>query len=106
MRIDKFLKLARIIKQRETVKEFCKRGYIKINGKVAKPSKEINIEDIIEIDSPSKYLKIKVLEIPKSKNVSKKDAKKLYKVLEEKKKDFTLETLKSLETEDEFFKEF
>ena len=104
MRLDKFLKISRIIKRRELIKDFCKNGFIKLNGNLTKPSKEIKVGDIIEIDTPLKLLKIKVLDIPKFKNVSKTEAKKLYEILEEKKNQ--IQQILKEESEDDFFKEF
>ena len=98
------MKVSRIIKKRDAVKNFCKSGCIKLNGSLAKPSKEVKVGDIIEIDTPLKFLKIKVLELPKSKNVKKQDAKKLYEVLEERKN--KIQDILKVESEDDFFKEF
>ncbi len=66
----------------------CNEGVVKVNGKQAKASKEISENDVIEIDTITRYLKFKVVKIPTSKNVSKKEAKELVEILEEKKKDF------------------
>ncbi len=66
----------------------CDEGVVKVNGKQAKASKEISENDVIEIDTITRYLKFKVVKIPTSKNVSKKEAKELVEILEEKKKDF------------------
>ena len=60
---------------------------VKINGKTAKASREVSEGDEIEIDTLTKYLKVKVLEIPKEKNISKKRARELYKIIEDRKKD-------------------
>ena len=49
MRLDKYLKVARILKRRTVSKELAVNERITINGKIAKPSKEVNIGDIIEI---------------------------------------------------------
>ncbi len=104
MRLDKFLKVSRIIKRRELIKDFCKNGFIKLNGNLTKPSKEIKVGDIIEINTPLKFLKVKVLDIPKSKNVSKTEAKMLYKVLEERKNQ--IQKILKEDSDDDFFKEF
>ncbi len=61
---------------------------VKINGKTAKASREVSEGDEIEIDTLTRYLKVKVLKVPKEKNISKKRARELYKVIEERKKDF------------------
>lgn len=57
MRLDKYLKESRIIKRRTIAKEFCDRGLVKINNKVAKPSLEIKEGDTIEIKLGDKLLK-------------------------------------------------
>ena len=49
MRIDLFLKEARIIKRRSIAKEYCLRELILINGKIAKPSSEVNSGDVINV---------------------------------------------------------
>ncbi len=53
MRIDKYLKVCRIIKRRELAKEMLDKGMVKINGKIAKPANEVDIGDSIEVTSPS-----------------------------------------------------
>ncbi len=58
MRLDKYLKVSRIIKRRTVANEACDNGRVIINGKVAKPSTEVKEGDIIEImfgDTPQKY---------------------------------------------------
>lgn len=49
MRLDKFLKVSRIIKRRTVANEACDRGHVSVNGKVAKPSTDVNIGDTITI---------------------------------------------------------
>lgn len=64
MRLDKYLKISRLIKRREAAKEFIDKGYVRLNSKVAKPSTEVKVDDIIEITSPlGKTIKAKVKEI-------------------------------------------
>lgn len=63
MRIDKFLKVARIVKKRSVAKALADHEKIKINGKFAKPSTEVAIDDIIEIIFGERILKIKVANI-------------------------------------------
>lgn len=60
MRIDKYLKNARLIKRRTIAKEACDQGRVLINGKTAKPGTEIDVGDEIEILFGSKPMKIKV----------------------------------------------
>jgi len=60
MRIDKFLKLARIIKRRTLAQEMIEIGAVRVNGRVVKPSKEIKEQDVIEVAFPTRVLKLKV----------------------------------------------
>jgi ribosomal 50S subunit-recycling heat shock protein len=79
MRLDKYLKVSRIIKRRTVAKEACEGGRVSINGKVAKPSTDVKEEDIIEIRYASKVLKAKILNI--SNHVLKEEAKQMYEVI-------------------------
>ncbi|MGB9807601.1 MAG: RNA-binding S4 domain-containing protein [Thermosulfidibacteraceae bacterium] len=85
MRIDKFLKVARLIKRRELAKEACNLGMVYINGRVAKPSSEVKEGDIVEIDTYGNYIKIRVLNVSTG-PVSKNDVRLLYEVMEERRK--------------------
>lgn len=81
MRLDKYLKVARILKRRTISKELAENSRVLVNGKVAKPAKEVNIGDVIEIVYGNRVLKVKVKDI---KDVIKKnDATVLYEVLDE-----------------------
>ena len=73
MRIDKFLKVSRIIKRRTVAKEACDKGIVSINGKVVKSSSEVNVGDILEIQFGEKKMKLKINEIKE--HVLKNDAK-------------------------------
>ena len=63
MRIDKFLKVSRVIKRRTVASEACTNGRIKINEKVAKPSSEVKVGDIVEIVFGDKTLKFRILKV-------------------------------------------
>lgn len=65
MRIDKFLKVSRIIKRRTVANEAADNGRVSVNGKVVKPSYEVKIGDIVEIKFGDKVSKFEILEIPK-----------------------------------------
>ena len=65
MRLDKFLKVSRIIKRRTVANEAADGGRIIINGKVVKPSYDVKVNDIIEIRFGDKISKFRILEIPK-----------------------------------------
>lgn len=76
MRIDKFLKNARLIKRRTLANEACEQDRVKINGKVAKPSSEVKIGDVIEIQFGNGSTKVEVTSI--SEHVTKSDSKEMY----------------------------
>lgn len=63
MRLDKYLKVSRLIKRRTVANEACDAGRVMINGKVAKASSEVKIDDVIEIQFGNKEVKVKVTEI-------------------------------------------
>ena len=87
LRLDQFLKLARVVKRRSIAKELCDSGAVKVNGQPAKPSRSVNVGDVVEVDTLTRYVKVEVLEIPVSKNVSKKEARGLVRFIEDKRKD-------------------
>lgn len=64
MRLDKFLKVSRIIKRRAVANEAADSGKIMVNGKTVKPSYEVKINDIIEIKFGDKISKFKIIKIP------------------------------------------
>lgn len=68
MRIDKFLKVTKIIKRRTVANEAADNGRISVNGKTAKPSYEVKVGDVIEIRFGNSVSKFEVLEIPKGQN--------------------------------------
>lgn len=68
MRLDKFLKVSRVIKRRTVANDAADNGRISINGKVVKPSYEVKIGDIVEIKFGDKISKFEILQIPKSEN--------------------------------------
>ncbi|MBQ9114522.1 MAG: RNA-binding S4 domain-containing protein [Clostridia bacterium] len=82
MRVDKYLKLSRIIKRRTVANDACDADRVLVNGKPAKPSKEIKVGDIIGVRFGDKEAYFKVLVIPTG-NVGKSDATSLYEVVNE-----------------------
>lgn len=80
MRIDKFLKNARIIKRRTVAKEACDQGRITVNGKTAKPGTELKVGDEIYIQFGNGSLKVEVAALLES--CRKEDAPTMYRVLE------------------------
>ncbi len=81
MRLDKFLKVSRIIKRRTIAKEACDRQQVKINGRVAKAGAEVQTDDILEITFGQRRLKFKIITIRET--VPAKQAADLYLVLED-----------------------
>lgn len=81
MRIDKYLKLTRLIKRRTVAKELLDRGIFLINDKVAKPSSEVNEGDILTLQLGRHKLTVKVL-ITAS-YAKKEDARNLYEILKD-----------------------
>jgi ribosomal 50S subunit-recycling heat shock protein len=79
LRIDKYLKVSRIIKRRTIANEACDQGRITVNGKVVKASYDVKIGDIIEIKMGERIVKIEVTNILE--HVLKNDASSLYKQL-------------------------
>lgn len=78
MRIDKFLKVSRVIKRRTVANEAADSGRISVNGKVVKPSYEVKVGDIVEIKFGDKTSKFEIIEIPK---VQTKNMPELIKIL-------------------------
>lgn len=76
MRIDKYLKISRIIKRRTVAQEACEGGKVLINNKVAKPSSEVKIGDIITLNFGSKTLNVEVLSLKEV--IRKEEADSLY----------------------------
>ncbi|EMB52594.1 RNA-binding S4 domain-containing protein [Streptococcus mutans] len=90
MRLDKYLKVSRIIKRRSVAKEVADRGRIKVNGILAKSSTDLKINDIIEIRFGNKLLTVRVLEMKDS--TKKEDAVKMYEIISETRIDLNGET--------------
>ena len=77
MRLDKFLKVSRLIKRRTVANEACDNGRISVNGRVVKASNDVNVGDRIEISMGARTVAVEVLEV--SDNVRKDDAAGMYK---------------------------
>lgn len=80
MRIDKFLKVSRLIKRRSVAKEASDSEKILVNDRIVKPSAEVKPGDIIEIRFSKSHMKVKVLDVINSSK--KEDALKMYEVIE------------------------
>lgn len=77
MRIDLFLRKTLIIKQRSAAKEICDKELVKVNGVIAKPSKEIKVGDVIEIETIKGIARYRILKIPQG-NVKKNEVTEYY----------------------------
>lgn len=80
MRLDKFLKVSRLIKRRTVANEVSDKGRVLVNGNTAKPSKQLKEGDIITIESTRNPVNVKVLKIPQG-NISVQEAQTLYEVI-------------------------
>ena len=81
MRIDKFLKVSRILKRRTLSKEACEKGKVFVNGREVKPGHQIKVGDIAELHFTGGTVKFKILQIKET--VKKDEAALLYEVIEE-----------------------
>ena len=81
MRLDKYLKVSRIIKRRPVAKEVADKGRIKVNGVLAKSSTDLKVNDQIEVRFGNKVFTVKVLEMLDS--TKKEDASKMYEIISE-----------------------
>lgn len=79
MRLDKFLKVSRLIKRRTVANEACDAGRVMVNGKVAKASLNVKTGDVIEIQFGQKTVKAEVLSLAES--TRKEDARDMFRYL-------------------------
>ena len=77
MRLDKYLKVSRLIKRRTVANEACDAGRIQVNGRVVKASYEVKVGDKLELNMGSRTIAVEVLEV--ADNVRKDDAAAMYK---------------------------
>lgn len=80
MRLDKFLKVSRIIKRRTVANDACDTAHVSVNGRCAKASYDVKENDIIEITFGQRTLKVRVLDVKDY--TAKADAASLYEVIE------------------------
>ena len=80
MRIDKFLKVSRVIKRRQVAKDACAGGRVEINGKVAKPGSEVEAGDVVAIRFASGVFRFEVLRV--AEHVRKEEAETMVRILE------------------------
>ena len=83
MRLGLFLKASRLILRRSLAQQFCDAGLVKINGLTAKSSRDVKPNDEIEIKRHNRLTKIKVLEVPAQKQISRQSAANLYEIISE-----------------------
>jgi len=82
VRLDKFLKVSRLIKRRTVANEISDTGRVYVNGNIAKPAKTLKVGDVIKIEYANKNVVVKVLIIPTG-NVSIQQSGELYEIIEE-----------------------
>ncbi len=80
MRLDKYLKVSRIIKRRTVANEACDAGRVNVNGKVARASYDVKVGDKVEISFGTRVVKLEVLSL--NETIHKEDAALMYKIIE------------------------
>lgn len=81
MRLDKFLVVSRLVKQRTRAKALCEAGDVKVGESVVKAAREVAPGDVVQITFPRRRVTVEVLEVPRTKSVSKEKARELYEIL-------------------------
>ncbi len=79
MRLDKYLKVSRLIKRRTVANEVCDAKHVSVNGKIARASYDVKVGDIIEIQMGSNMTKAEVLAV--NEHATKNDASLMYKII-------------------------
>ena len=77
MRLDKFLKVSRLIKRRTVANSVSEMGKVYVNGNIAKTAKQLKVGDVIKIEYTNKTISVKVVTVPTG-NVSVQEASSLY----------------------------
>ncbi len=80
MRVDKYLKVARLIKRRTIANEACTQGRVLLNGREAKPSAEVRVGDTLALQLGAKTIRVRVASL--SEHAAKADAPELFTILE------------------------
>lgn len=80
MRLDKFLKVSRLIKRRTVANEVSDMGRVFVNGNQVKPSKQVKVGDIIVIEYANRKIEARILKVPEN-NVSIQEASSLYELI-------------------------
>ncbi len=81
MRLDKFLKVSRVIKRRTVANEACDSGRVTINGRIAKASSNVKCGDIVEIKFGEKIVKFEITRVDEI--IKKEEASEMFKIIEE-----------------------
>ncbi len=81
MRVDKYLKVSRLIKRRTVAKEACDLGRIQVNGRVVKAGHELKVGDVLQIELGTRRVRVEILEIREA--VFRQEAVNLYRVIED-----------------------
>ena len=84
MRIDKFLKISRLIKRRSVAKEVADKGRVQVNGNLAKSSSNVQVGDIVKIQFGNRTIELKVNALHES--TKKEDAQEMYKIVSDERK--------------------
>ena len=79
MRLDKYLKVSRIIKRRTVAQEACSGSRVSVNGKIAKPGADVKVGDVLEITFGEKTVKVRILSVAET--VRKEEASGMYEVI-------------------------
>ena len=79
MRLDKYLKVSRLIKRRTVANEVCDAGHVTVNGKVARASYDVKVNDVLEIQMGERIIKAQVIVV--TEHANKEDAPLMYRVL-------------------------
>ena len=80
MRLDKYLKVSRIIKRRTVANEACDAGRVSVNGKIARASYDVKVGDEVEISFGTRIVRVEVLSL--NETIHKEDAALMYKIIE------------------------
>ena len=79
MRLDKFLKVSRLLKRRTLAQDACDMGKVSVNGRPSKPGHKLKVGDVVEIEFASGSLKFRVLDL--NENAKKEEASNLYEIV-------------------------
>ena len=87
MRLDRFLKLSRLVPRRSGAKELCDAGGVSVNGLAAKAAREVRPGDRLTLQLPARELTVEVLGVPTGRSVARAEARLLFRVLAERRFD-------------------